>query len=180
MLYRYKELLDKYGNNYQIKKQIANGTIIKKGNKLYSDNNSNNITDLIAKKYPNAVITGLTAYYSYNLYHQNSPVVYVATPRDTTKITNETIHQYFVAKKIYNIGIITLDFNGSMVKIYNKEKLLIELIRNKDNYLQAQYDTILNNYKTIINKLNKNTVEEYLTYYPYNKKLKEEVLSLFN
>ena len=179
MLYRYTDLINKYGNNYQIRKKISLGRIIKRDDGLYSDQEEVPFTDVIVKKYPKAVITDLTAYYCYNLYDINPPVIHVATKRDTTKITNSMINQHFVTKSIYKLGVVSLTFNNKQVKIYDKEKLLIELIRNKDKYSSSQYNKILNNYKQIIKQLDYQKIINYLEYYPNSRKLKEKIESMF-
>ncbi len=175
MLYRFRDLIDKYGNGYQIKKKMASGQIIKRNDGLYADSDNISFTDVIVKKYPKAVITGLTAYYCYNLYDINPPVIHVASQRDTSKISNPTIVQHFVAKSIFKLGIINLKINNSEIKIYDKEKLLIELIRNKDKYSESQFSNIIDNYKVIKDTLDFHKINDYLSYYPNGKQLSIEL-----
>ena len=50
MIYNYKEIKEKYKNNYKIEKAIKNGEIYKIEKNVYSDTKNVNYLELISKK----------------------------------------------------------------------------------------------------------------------------------
>ena len=65
----------------------------------------------------------------------------------------------------FDIGVTTIKVDGIKIKIYDKEKLLIELIKNSKNILFDYYKEILHNYRRISDKLDLNKLSDYLNYY---------------
>ena len=55
--------------------------------------------------------------------------------------------------------------NGLIVNIYDKERMLIELIRNKNKLPYDFYKDIINNYRDIIDTIEIRKIEEYLKYF---------------
>lgn len=52
MIYNYKEIKEKYKNNYKIEKAIKNGEIYKIEKNVYSDTKNVNYLELISKNTP--------------------------------------------------------------------------------------------------------------------------------
>ena len=67
MVYTHKELKSKYGSDYRIKKAVASGMLYKMESGIYSDDENNHYLEVFSKKYPNAIISGDSAYYYHNL-----------------------------------------------------------------------------------------------------------------
>ncbi len=67
MVYTHKELKKKYGSDYQINKAVKEGKLYKIESGIYSDKQNNHYLDIFVKKYPNAIISGDSAYYYHNL-----------------------------------------------------------------------------------------------------------------
>ena len=58
MVYTYKDLIDKYGSNYQIQKAVKEKKLYKIESGIYSDKENNHYLDIFTHKYPNAIISG--------------------------------------------------------------------------------------------------------------------------
>ena len=43
------------------------------------------------------------------------------------------VKQIYVSEDKFNIGVTTIEVDGIKIKIYDKEKLLIELVKNSKN-----------------------------------------------
>ena len=71
MLLTYQECIDKYGSDYQLKKELYKGNLFMKGKGIYSTKQNVSETDIIMHKYPKAVFTGKSAFY----YHSLSDVI---------------------------------------------------------------------------------------------------------
>ncbi len=107
-----------------------------------------------------------SAYYYYNLTDIIPSKVYLATDRNTDKINNEKIVQTFMSKDILYKGRINLQTNDGVINIYDRERLLIELIRKKKKIPFFDYykEIISNyNYRAIVDELDMYKIEEYLS-----------------
>jgi len=153
-LYTRQQCLQKYGSDYYIKKMISEGKLFKIENDVYSDTATVPELALLSFKYPDAVITMDTAFYIHGLTDvipQNNDF---ATDRDAAKIPDKRVHQYFVNHTLFPMGTETMEYRGYEVKIYNKERLLIELIRYKSKLPYDYYKEILLNYRKLVPSLN--------------------------
>ena len=112
--------------------------------------------EFIAKKYDNAVFNFDSAFYYYGLTDNIPDKYYLSTKKK--------------ARKIKDVKI----------KIYDKERMLIELVRNKNNMSYDMYKEIINNYRSIVDELNFLKLQDYLSNFKnkdkYLKIIQEEVL----
>ena len=67
MILTYKECIEKYGNDYQVKKAIAEEKIYRMESGLYSTKRYLAELEIIVNKYPNAILTGEYAFYCHDL-----------------------------------------------------------------------------------------------------------------
>lgn len=162
MIYNYKEIVKIYKNDYNLKKAINKKEIYKLEKGIYSNKKIVSPLIIYSKKYPNAVITMDSAFYYYNLTDVIPNKVYLATDRNSDKINNSKIVQSFVAKSILNEGKVTLEEDGEKINIYDRERLLIELIRKKKQIPFDYYKEIISNYRAIVDELDMYKIEEYL------------------
>ena len=127
MVYYYKELLENGLSRYQIEKKVANKKLYKIVKGIYSDEEFPSELEIITKKYSKAILTLNSAFFYYELTDKIPDHYYLATD-----------------KKSRNIE----------VNIYDKERMLIELIRYKSKLPYELYKEVLNNYRKIKDKLN--------------------------
>lgn len=165
MILLYKELMNKYKSDYKIKKLIDNGKIIKVEKGIYSDNGNVNYLEILTKKYPDAVFTMNSAFYYHNLTDVIPDKEYLAIKRDSTKISDDRIKVIYYQDKFFDIGKTTIKVNGVEINIYDKERMLIELIRNEKSIGFDYYKEIINNYREIKDELNIKKISEYISKY---------------
>lgn len=172
MLYFHKELKEKLKSDYQIQKAVSEKKFFKVDDGLYSDKPDANYIEIIAKKFPNFVIYGDSAYYYHNLTDFIPNKVVLATTKNN-KIRSKYVKQVRLTDELFNIGITKIDINGISINIYDKERMLIELARSKNQMGYDMYKEIIANYRKIADDLNMEKIENYLTYFPYGDKLFE-------
>lgn len=63
--------------------------------------------------------------------------LYLATNRTAVRINNNKIKQISVSDNLFELRKETLVYEGVTINIYNKERMLIDLARNKN---QIGYD----------------------------------------
>ena len=66
MILTYTECIEKYGNDYQLEKAIAEEGVYRVESGVYSTKRYFNELEIIFKKYPNAILTGEYAFYCHD------------------------------------------------------------------------------------------------------------------
>ena len=163
MILLYKDLIQQYKSDYKIKKLIEEGKIFKIEKGIYSDNNNINYLEILTKKYPNAIFTMESAFYYHNLTDVIPDKEYLALRRDSTKINDDRIKVVYYQDNLFEIGRSTLKVNNINIPIYDKERMLIELKRNRKNLGFDYYKEIINNYREIRETLNTTKIAEYIS-----------------
>ena len=173
MIYNYKEIKEKYKNNYQIEKAIKEQKIYKIEKNIYSDKKNINYLEFISKKYPNAIFTMDSAFYFYNLTDVIPTKIDLAIERNSSRIKDNKINQILTIKKLFDIGKTQFEVEGVTINIYDKERMLIELIRNKKKMAFDYYKEIIKNYRKNINNLDISKIEEYIEKFPHEEHIYE-------
>ena len=173
MVYKYKELLLDYKSAYQIEKAVKDGKIYKIEKGIYSDTQSVHYLSVIMKKYPYGVITSYSAYYYHNLTDVIPDKIYLATDRNNRMISSNKIKQIRMKQELYNLGKTEIDYEGIKINIYDKERMLIDLARNKNQIGYDLYKEIISNYRKLTNSLDTQKIEEYLQYFVNGDKIFE-------
>ena len=163
MILLYKELVEQHKSDYEIKKLIEDGKIFKIEKGLYSDSQNINYLEVLNKKYPNAIFTMDSAFYYHNLTDVIPEKECLALRRNSKKINDERIKVTYYQDKFFEIGRSTLQVNGVNIQIYDKERMLIELIRNRKTIGFDYYKEIIGNYREIKDTLNTKKIAEYIS-----------------
>ncbi len=179
MILSYKDCIKKYGNAYQISKQIAAKKLYKLENGYYSAEPYPSELEIITLKYPKAVLTSDYAFFIHGLTDVVPEKYFLATAAKAAKITDPRVKQIYERDNLLWVGVIDMKIDAVPVKIYDKERMLIELLRNKNTMPYDLYKEILNHYRQIIDSLEIWRIEEYADTFPkskmINKALSEEV-----
>lgn len=169
MLFSYKECLEKFHNDYSIKQAVAEGALYKHSAGLYSDTKYVPYTAVIQKKYPNAVFTLNSAFYFHDLTDSIPSHYYLITDKDAYKIKDKNIKQVFDNYNSMDIGVENLSYSGDMIHVFSKERMFIELIRNKSKLPFDYYKEILGSYRRLVYELDFEAIKEYASKLPKTK-----------
>lgn len=175
MVYTHKDLINKYGSNYQIQKALKDKKLYKIETGIYSDKENSHYLDIFTHKYPNAIISGDSAYYYHNLTDVIPKKIYMTTDRNSGRFKDKHIAQSFSIDNYFNLGKSTLEFEGININIYNKERMLFELVKNKNNTPYDYYKEIIANYRKIKDKLDIYKLQEYVNVYPNGEKIMTKI-----
>ncbi len=180
MLRTYTDSLHKYGNQYRLNKAVTDGNIVKIEAGIYSDSENVQEIAVIAAKFPNAILTGDYAFYYHGLTDVVPEKYTLATREKSYKLQDSRIHQTYVRDDLFEFGAETFIVDGCSVRIYDKERMLIELLRQKHALPYDYYKEILLNYRGIIGQLQLWRIQEYANIFPKSKMIRkaldEEVL----
>ena len=162
MLYTHKELEKLLTSDYQIKIALAEGKIFKIERGIYSKTPYVHPLEVVVKKYPHAIFTMNSAFYYHGLTDVIPQKMYLAVKRTTTRrVSNSDIIYTYVQDKYLDLGKSQIEYEGVLITIYNKERMLIELVRNKRSMPFDYYKEIVASYRKITDKLDTQNLEEY-------------------
>lgn len=167
MIYTTKELLGLGETEYSIRKKIKNGSfyLIERGFYSTEPDEKYNNEVFVSKKYPFGIITGLSAFYIYDLTDYVPGYFYLATEQHTFPIRRYDVKQSYQEPSFFEIGVIYKQLDEGVVRTYDLERLLIELFRLKDNYPPEVYYEVINSFRKIRHKIDFYKVNLYLKYF---------------
>ncbi len=169
MLLTYNQCRNQFGSDYRIQNLLKSEKLFKVQEGIYSTSNYSSIYEVISLKYPNAIFTMDSAFYAHGLTDEVPDLYCLATRRETTRIKDNRIKQSFMKDDIFELGKIEMEFQGDNIKVYNQERMLIELIRNKSKIPFDYYKEIIGNYRNRINEMDFGKVHEYAEHFKMNQ-----------
>lgn len=175
MILNYKQCIENFGSDYMIKKEISEGRLFQAGRGLYSDKKLYSELELITAKYPRAVFTANSAYYYYGLTDVIPDYYFLATRRADTRINDRTVKQIFVNDALFEYGKCQIEYQNTKIFIYNKERLLVDLIRFKNKNSFDYYKEIIASYRRIIDELDFFDIEDYAGMFKNERKIMEAI-----
>lgn len=173
MLYTYEQCIKKYKTDYQLQKQIKAGNLYKIEKGIYSDDKYESDIAIIKMKYPHAVFTLNSAFYFHGLTDTIPRQYYLETDKDAAKIRDEKIKQIFDNNQSLELGVIEMEYDGTKIKVFNKERMLVELVRNKNKLPFDYYKEIISNYRKQVHKLDIQSIQEYAIVLPKTDRVME-------
>lgn len=180
MILTYKECIEKYGNDYQLARAVAEERIYRLESGVYSTDRYFSELEVVVKKYPNAILTGEYAFYCHDLTDVIPEKYQIATKARAARISDPRIEQIYVRDDLLPLGAIEKEIQGVVIKIYDKERMLIELLRNKNSMPYDLYKEIVGSYRKIVEELQIWRIQEYTDIFPKSKMIKkaleEEIL----
>jgi len=180
MLLSYYEAINKFGSEYKLSRALSDRKLYKQEDGVYSTEKKAPELGIIMKKYPKAVLSGEYAFYCHGMTNIIPEKYDLATPSKSARLTDERVHQIYIKDDVFRLGIEEKEIDGAMVRIYDKERMLIELLRNKNTMPFDLYKEIIINYRDIIENLEIGRIQEYASIFPkskmISKALDEEVL----
>lgn len=179
-LISYKEAVRECGSDYRLKRRIASGSLFRLERGLYSVRSSCGEYERMMHSHPHAVYTGESAFYFYGLTDVIPDKHVLATLRSATRVSDPMVKQVFASEKIFSIGRTLYSYNGTMLRIYDKERMLIELLRNKGKFSYDYYKEVIANFRREIRRMDVGKVYDYMNSFShsdaYIERLELEVL----
>lgn len=176
MIMRYMECAVNASGARGIKKAVASGKLYKIEKGVYSDRPYEPTLAIIATKYPSAVFTMNSAFYYHGLTDDIPEKYHLATDKNASKIRDKRVVQVF-ENGSYTLGAEDTMVEGVTIHMYNRERMLIELLRHKNRLPFDYYKEILRNYRSLIDRLDIQAIEEYMDALP-KKKMIENALQM--
>lgn len=166
MLLSFNECLEKFGNQYQIGKMIESKQLYKIEPGIYSDIREVSELELISYKFASAVFTMDSAFYYHSLTDVIPTHFCLATKKNARIINDKRVKQFFHRQEIFDIGVSQTNHGNIQIRIYDQERMLIELIRNKNTLPFDFYKEIIESYRKRINSLDIEKLQDYVSLFP--------------
>ena len=168
-----QECLSRFGSDYFIEQQIAAGNLFRLENGVFSEEKHVPENAIISHRYPRGVITLLSAFSHYGLTDVIPDACDLATGRNAAKIRDARVRQVFVPDAILYQGAIIDQEHDYPIRIYSRERLLIELLRYKNKLPFDLYKEVLLSFRKIITQLNMQDIQDYAMAVPKRKMIME-------
>jgi len=168
MLYTYAEAQEKYGSPYQMERKIQQGSLFRLAKGLYSAKKDVSPYAVATKMYPDAIITMDSAFFIHGLTDVVPSKINLATRRNSSRIQNENVRQFFLESHILNPGKTTMKHDGTIINIYSLERMLIELMRNNASMPLDYYKEIISSYRKRIDDMDIRAIENYMKLFKRN------------
>lgn len=175
MVYNYKEIIKLEKSDYNLNKKLKKKELFKIEKGIYSTRKVVDPMLIYAKKYSGAIITLDNAFYYYGLTDVIPNKYYLATKQKARPIKDDNIVQIFSTDELLEIGKTEVEIDGMLVNMYDKERLLIELIRRKKQIPLDYYKEIINNYRNSIYKISMRRVEKYASHFNTEEHILETI-----
>ena len=175
MLLSYNDCEVKYGNHYQIKKALEAERLYKIEPGIYADAPQVSELEIVSFKYEQAVFTMDSAFYYHGLTDVIPEKYHLATSKDAHKIGGKRVKQYFHRDETFSVGKTVMQYGSTTIRIYNKERMLIELIRNKKTLPFDYYKEIIESYRRIVQTLDIESLQEYILAFPKQNHIWEAI-----
>ena len=169
MLLTYSQCRNQFGTDYRIQNLLKSEKLFKIHEGIYSTDKYSSTYEFISLKYPDAIFTMDSAFYAHGLTDEIPDIYHLATRREATRIKDERIKQYFMKDNIFELGKTEIEFQGENIKVYNQERMLIELIRNKSKIPLDNYKEIIGNYRNRVNEMDFGKISEYAEHFKMNQ-----------
>ena len=165
------ECLKEYGSDYYINRMVEEGRLFRIEKGIFSEQEHVPELALLSYKYPKAIITMDTAFYLYGLTDEVPDVCTMATKREAAPITDSRVKQVFIPKELLEVGVTSFEYKGYNLRIFDRERMLIELVRYKSKLPFNYYKEILRNYRRILPQLNTEKIRDYAEAVPKSEKV---------
>ena len=179
MLMDYQTCENKFPNTYQMQQAIKQNRLFRIERGIYADHQLVPELAVIQKKYPKVIFTMDSAFYYHGLTTTIPDLYHLATPAKAARLKDCRIKQMFVPDKIFSLGLIEQEQEGTRIRIYDKERMLIELLRYKNSLPYDYYKEIQRHYREHIEALDIERVQGYADIFPKSsasgKRLNDEI-----
>ncbi len=173
MVFTHKQCLKEKGSAYQVQKAVQEGELYQIEKGIYADTSDVSTLAILSTKYPDAIITLDSAFYYHGLTDVIPDEYFIATSKHARKLRDSRIRQIFVPDEILDLGVIVMYHRDAGFKIYDKERMLIELLSRKNSLPRDYYKEILGNYRDQIHELDIERIQEYAENFPKHKMISE-------
>lgn len=126
-------------------RKVARGLYVKKDREV-------NEFFIMGQRYESGIYSHNTALYFYNL-TDRTPLKLDMTFPSNIRIKNDIIRSHYIKDENYLLGLTNMELkDGTSIKIYNLERTICDIIRDKNKIDPQIFNTAMKGYSKINNK----------------------------
>ncbi len=175
----YAGAIEAHGNDYAIKKAIAEKRLYRLEEGVYSTTPIVSEEAIICFKYPRGVLALSSAFFFHNLTDVTPDYYELATSRDAPKIHDPRVRQIFSSPELLDVGKTNYQKNGA-VTVYDLERSIVDLLRYKTKLPYDYYKEIIKNLRLRVGEIDIRKLQNYISKMPkadhLMKMMMEEIL----
>lgn len=161
-IFTYEEALYEIGSKSRLNQKVRDGGLFKIERGAYSTVSSPNPLVVAHVVYPDGVVTMDSALFAYGLTDFIPEKVHLATTRGASRIARKGYKQYFLKDELLNPGATIIQLEDGKAKIYDKERLLVEVMRRQASLPFDFYREVITSYRGISHELDIRKIEDYM------------------
>lgn len=161
MLLTYREALDRLGSRHYVRKAVSLGQLHPIGRGMYSTDEHEDSLAVVARRYPDGILTGQTALYVHGLIDMPPDRIDLATKRGGTKISDRTVRQNFVPAERLEVGKTRTEVDGVSLPVYDQERMLLELMRTRNKLPYDLYREAVASYRKRADEIDIYKLQDY-------------------
>lgn len=158
----YERALEQAGSRRRLQANVSDGKLFKVGRGVYATVEHPDPLVVAHVVYPNAVVTMDSALFAYGLTDVPPGKVHLATARGSTRIERSGYRQYFVGEGLLDPGAVEQDRGQGVIRMYNRERMLVEVMRRQATLPFDYYKEIIESYRRIAEDIDMRLVEDYM------------------
>lgn len=176
MLYTYQEALARFGSRGKMRQAVKTGRLFPVTRNLYSTQAPQGSVAEVVKLHAGEVVSGHTALYVWGLTDLAPDRIDLASKRGGTKISDPEVRQHFVAPIAFEVGKVDMEFEGSVIPVYDRERLILDLYRDRNKLPYDFFRDCVAAFRRISHELDTVLISQYAERLPRGAAYFEMVL----
>lgn len=164
----YEQAVEDAGSPFLLKKKLESGELYKLSRGVYSKTEHPDSLVLAHVLYPESVVTMDSALYAHGLTDVIPDKTHLATSRSAVRITRPGYSQYFTEDTLLNPGAVDVEHQEGLVRMYNRERMLVEVMRRQASLPLDYYKEVIDSYRKIAGDLDIALIEDYMSLFKRN------------
>lgn len=119
---------------------------------IYSTTAIVDLLEVYSLRYPYGIFTLETLFSIYNMTDRFIDKYWISTIRGSRSIRDDRIIQIRMERDLFSIGETWIPYEGGSIKVYDKERLLIELFRFEKRISKSLYKEIVQYYRKMVHQ----------------------------
>ena len=162
MLLVYEDAVNEYGSLYKVKKAVSEGKLFKVSPGIYSRKAEVSDIERIMVSCRYAVFTMDSAFYFLGLTDVIPEQMHIAIGRHMTRPKEAGVKVYFESPNYSGVGKTEMVFNGSYIRCYDRERMLLELVRHRKKMAFDYYKEIVQSYRRLKDEIDFAKLDDYI------------------
>lgn len=148
----------------EIVNRLSNKTIFRLKRGIYSDHEFNSFLQVVPYLYPQGIFCSYSAFYYWGMTDVIPQQYHLAIKRNGTRIKNKNVLVKYYNSDTFLLGATVTKYANQKIRIYDKERLLVNLIIERNSIESDYYREIIRYYREHKEEIDQFLIEEYVSH----------------